>query len=88
MVTATLAASSRGKAKSSQEHKLEGSAKAHRRFRGRQEEATEVSEARSQWAPWGNNTHARELPRRETREIQEARQRVSSCDPPKRSRVP
>jgi len=36
-----------------------------------------VSEARSQWAPWVDNTHARELPHRKTREIQEARQRVS-----------
>jgi hypothetical protein len=27
-----------------------------------------VSEARSQWAPWGEKTHARELPHREMRE--------------------
>jgi len=37
-------------------------------MRKAEEEATEVSEARSQWAPWGDNTHARELLHREMRE--------------------
>jgi len=35
-----------------------------------EEDATEVSEARSQWAPWVDNTHAREPAGRKTRELE------------------
>jgi hypothetical protein len=46
----------------------EGRAKALTDDSAEEGEATEVSEARSQWAPWGEKTHARELPHREARE--------------------
>jgi hypothetical protein len=57
MVTATLATSSRGKAKRSKEGEASQSTKVlcHSAEEG---EATEVSEARLQWAPWEEDSHA------------------------------
>jgi len=50
-----------------------------------EEEATEVSEARLHWAPWEEKL-PRSDPRLESTEERQ-RQRVSTCSPPKRSRV-
>jgi len=84
VVTATLAASSRRKAQSRERDRCSWNAKA---LCGpaEEEEATEVSEARLQWAPWEEDSHAPLRTRKSPKKRQ--RQRVSICRPPKRSRV-
>jgi hypothetical protein len=88
VVTATLAASSRGKAMRLERAEAEGDAKALR-HPTEEGEATEVSEARSVSWRRGSKTptlgaHAPETVRQSKEAIW---QRVSSGDPPKRSRV-
>jgi hypothetical protein len=91
VVTATLAASSRGKATKLARAKAEGDAKALRHS-AKEEEATEVSEARSvSWRRGKKTPTLGELTAPETgrqgEQTEALWQRVSSGDPPKRSRV-
>jgi len=67
MVTATLAASSRGKAIRLVRAKAhEGGAKALPESRGSRERRQRCQRLDQQWAPWEDNTHARGVTRRET----------------------
>jgi len=88
VVTATLAASSRGKAITLTRAKAEGDAKALRHS-AKEGEATEVSEARS--VSWRRGTNKPTLGAHAPETVRQSKeaiwQRVPSDDPPKRSRV-